>query len=352
MAPHRGNRLAAPESRLVNDGLAYLFSTRGVFDQPATRIITGLIVAAFVLAPLATIVLSALGKLSDNTRRDVWVRYRTWLIITPAMVVPILICPATAMLIVTIASILCYREYARATGLFRHRSLSAVVVLGIICVGLTCLDNWYGMFAAITPLTIVILAAAAVLVDSPHGYVQRVALACVAFLLFGMGLGHLGYMANEPNYRPIMLLILVAVQLNDIFAYVCGKTFGRRKLFPNTSPNKTLGGHVGAIVLTTTFTALVGHIVFEGTRLDTPLLLILLGLIISIGGQMGDLVLSSIKRDLGIKDMAATLPGHGGFLDRFNSVLLVAPATFHFIGYFLGFGLSRPARVISAHLFQ
>lgn len=336
----------------MNDGLRYLFSSAGAFEQPATRFIVGLIIVAFVAAPVATVVLSRLKVLGENTRRDVWIRYRTWLFITPAVVVPILWCPAAAMLMVTAASILCYREYARATGLFRHHSLSAIVVLGIVGIGLTCLDNWYGMFAAMTPLTIVSLAAGAVLVDSPKGYVQRVALACVAFLLFGMGLGHLGYMANEPDYRPIMLLILVAVQLNDIFAYICGKSFGRRKVFPNTSPNKTLGGHLGAIILTTTFTAVVGHFVFLGKRLDTPLLLVTLGLIISIGGQMGDLVLSSIKRDLGIKDMATTLPGHGGFLDRFNSVLLVAPATFHFIGYFLGFGLSRPARVISASLFQ
>jgi phosphatidate cytidylyltransferase len=66
-----------------------------------------------------------------------------------------------------------------------------------------------------------------------------------------------------------------------------------------------------------------------------------------VGAQAGDLMLSSIKRDIGIKDMGAILPGHGGVLDRFNSLLLVAPAAFHFIQFFVGFGMGQPARLIT-----
>ena len=89
------------------------------------------------------------------------------------------------------------------------------------------------------------------------------------------------------------------------------------------------------------------HFVFKGEVLDRPSRLIELGVIISICGQFGDLLISSIKRDLDIKDMGILFPGHGGWLDRFDSLILVAPAVFHFVGYFRGIGLDEPARILT-----
>ncbi len=141
--------------------------------------------------------------------------------------------------------------------------------------------------------------------------------------------GHLAFLTTSENYRPIILWLLLCVELNDVFAYITGKLFGRRRLCPRTSPNKTVAGAVGALVLTTIIASVLGHYVFEGQPLDTPVHLIALGVIISVAGQSGDLMLSSIKRDLGIKDMGAILPGHGGVLDRFDALLFVLPATYY-----------------------
>lgn len=117
----------------------------------------------------------------------------------------------------------------------------------------------------------------------------------------------------------------------------------------STSPNKTWGGAIGAVVLTSLFAAFIGHFVFQGTTVDRVYHLITLGILISVLGQCGDLVISSIKRDLGVKDMATTIPGHGGLLDRFDSLLLVAPVVFHYVNYFKsdGIGGDQPARIIS-----
>jgi len=67
-----------------------------------------------------------------------------------------------------------------------------------------------------------------------------------------------------------------------------------------------------------------------------------------VAGQFGDLMVSSIKRDIGIKDMGASIPGHGGLLDRFDSMLLVAPAVFYYIGFFRGFGLDQPTQILTS----
>jgi phosphatidate cytidylyltransferase len=104
---------------------------------------------------------------------------------------------------------------------------------------------------------------------------------------------------------------------------------------------------LGALVLTTLLVMGLGYFVFEGTDIAHPIHLAILGLLVSILGQFGDLVLSSMKRDLGIKDMAATIPGHGGMLDRFDSVILVAPAVFHYYNYFKGVGIDRVPNILT-----
>ncbi len=263
------------------------------------------------------------------------------------MIVPVLLGAFWTIIGVGILSMMCYREFARATGLFRERAVSLIVALGIFAVTFSVLDNWYAFFVALWPLTVGAIAGVAILSDRPKGYIQRVALGVLAFALFGSCFGHLGYFANNARYRPILFWIVMTVELNDVFAYVSGKRFGNRKLAPHTSPNKTLGGAIGAVVLTTGLAAFIAHYVFRNTVIDHWYRLVALGLIISILGQLGDLLISSIKRDLDIKDMGVLFPGHGGLLDRFDSLILVAPAVFHFVGYYGILGVAGDQRIIT-----
>ncbi|MER3417426.1 MAG: phosphatidate cytidylyltransferase [Chloroflexota bacterium] len=324
-----------------------LFGAGHAFDHPVTLVVTLTVASLLLLTPVVIWLLVRLGRINEKLRAELMLRYWSWLVLTPLIVVPILLGAAWTILGVGILSLLCYREYARATGLFREKAVSLVVVLGILAVTFTELDHWYRLFVALVPFSIGVIAIVAILRDQPQGYIQRVALGVLGFVLFGSCLGHLGYLANDRNYRPMLLLIFLNVELNDVFAFMVGKTLGKRKLAPNTSPKKTVTGAVGALVLTTLLMMGVGSLVFQETVLASLAHLVILGVLLSVLGQFGDLMLSSIKRDLGIKDMAATIPGHGGLLDRFDSVILVAPAVFHYINYFVGVGTDQAPHVLT-----
>ncbi len=317
------------------------------FDHPVTVWITVGIGGALVLALLIIAVLSATGAVKDPFRKELWKRTLAWAVMAPVLIGPVLLGRSWTIVGVAVLSLACYSEFARATGLFREKLVSSVVVLGILGLGFAALDHWYRLFVALFPLGMIAIASVSILPDNPKGYLQRVALGLLAFMLFGSSLAHVSYMANDSNYRPIVLMLLLGVQLNDVFAFIAGKTLGRRKIVPNTSPNKTVAGHLGALVLTTPLVATIAHFIFLGTALDRPFLLILLGMIVSVSGQLGDLMLSSIKRDLGIKDMGVMIPGHGGVLDRVNSILLAAPAVFHYLNYHVNLGADQPIRIIT-----
>jgi phosphatidate cytidylyltransferase len=325
-----------------------LFGFRHAFGDPVTVALSVAIVALLLLAPIVILVVTRGARLSAERTKELWDRYRSWIWLAMSILVPILAGAFWTILAVAVLSFLCYREYARITGLFRERTISAMVVIGILLTTFSILDNWYRFFLALFPLTVGLIASGALVADQPKGYIQRVGLGVFGYALFGCGLGHLGYIANDWNYRPILLLVVCAVELNDIFAYICGHLFGRRKFVPNTSPNKTIGGALGALALTTPLVAWVAHFIWTDTALDSPIRLIGLGIIISVVGQFGDLMLSSIKRDLGLKDTAKLIPGHGGLLDRFDSLILVAPAVFHYVAYFVGFAAGQPQRIFTA----
>lgn len=116
---------------------------------------------------------------------------------------------------------------------------------------------------------------------------------------------------------------------SDVFAYLCGRLFGRHKLIPDVSPKKTIEGSIGGIVFDGIAAVIFGFIV---SRIDGSIThvgyipLFFAGMIISVVSQVGDLIASTIKRKYEIKDYGNILPGHGGILDRFDSVLCVMPA--------------------------
>ncbi len=123
-------------------------------------------------------------------------------------------------------------------------------------------------------------------------------------------------------------MVLIGAWISDVFAYFTGMLLGKHKLIPSVSPKKTVEGSVGAIVFTTVAMILYGFLVSVFTDLvPNYLVLGLSGPVLSATGQIGDLVASLVKRERGVKDYGTLLPGHGGIMDRFDSILTVSGAT-------------------------
>jgi phosphatidate cytidylyltransferase len=154
-------------------------------------------------------------------------------------------------------------------------------------------------------------------------------------MAFVFCMSHLAYLLNLPAIstvpgggKALVLYLVFLTEINDVAQYTWGKLFGKTAIVPMISPKKTLAGLVGG-VLTTTVLAIVLRFL-SGFDL---LFAVASGLLIALSGFIGDLVVSAIKRDVGVKDSGALIPGHGGMLDRIDSLTYSAPLFFHFICY-------------------
>lgn len=134
-----------------------------------------------------------------------------------------------------------------------------------------------------------------------------------------------------PNGKHWIFIMLLGTWASDTFAYFVGRSFGRHKLTPNLSPKKTWEGAVGG-VLGTILTVYIYSKFFISLP---PGIAVLLGVLISTASQVGDLIESTLKRQAKIKDSGTIIPGHGGVLDRFDSMLLSAPLVYYFVSVFI-----------------
>ena len=181
-------------------------------------------------------------------------------------------------------------------------------------------------FNALTPLTAVLIVAqyGVVLAGLPPAVVLPALLAPRqrwALLLAVAGPAHI------PALPPLLMVFLVLIaQASDVFQFLCGKAFGRHRLAATISPNKTVEGFLGGLLLSSA----LGAVVYWLTPFPRPLAA-LLALAIAIAGTVGGLILSAMKRQRGLKDWGQIIPGHGGVLDRTDSVILSAPLLYYLL---------------------
>lgn len=196
--------------------------------------------------------------------------------------------------------------------------------------------QWYGMFLIFIPIYVFLfLPMRAVFIGETRGFIHSLGTIHWGIMLSVLCISHVAYLLKLPVINEdagalgLVLFLIFITQFNDIAQYICGKTFGKHKIIPKVSPKKTWEGFIGAIIILTITSGFLAPYLTPLTMQDG----FIAGAFISAGGFIGDVVISSIKRDLAIKDSGTLIPGHGGLLDRVDSLIYTAPLFFHFLYY-------------------
>ena len=275
----------------------------------------------------------------DRDYRELRQRIRTWWVIVAVFAVAVLSNRTTSVITLGLVSFLAFKEYLSLIPTRRadHRVLFwayLAIPFQFYWVWL----GWYGMFIIFIPVYIfLLLPMRMILIGETQGFLHAIGTLHWGLMITVFSLSHMAFMlvlpaAQNPAGGAMGLLIYLVflTEINDVAQYLWGKSLGKRKISPKVSPNKTVAGFLGGVGTTT----LLALVLAQWLTPLLPVEALAAGLLIGISGFVGDVTISALKRDLGVKDSGSILPGHGGILDRLDSLTYTAPLFFHFV-YFL-----------------
>lgn len=300
----------------------------------------GGIVAVLLIASVIGALLSARVG-SDSGRaviQNLNSRIRAWWVMVAIFAVAFLLGKIATLVLFGCMSFFALREFITLTPtkaadhLALFLAFFVVIPLQYVLIGI----GWYGMFAILIPVYgFLVLPAISVLAGDPDRFLERTAKIQWAIMITVFCVSHTPalLLLKIPGYEGqnalLIFYLLLVAQLSDVLQYVFGKLFGRHKLAPIVSPSKTVEGLVGGGAAAT----LIGAAMYWITPFS-PLQALGMSLVIVVMGFLGGLTLSAVKRSLGVKDWGAMIEGHGGMLDRIDSISFAAPIFFHLTRYY------------------
>jgi phosphatidate cytidylyltransferase len=301
-----------------------------------------LFLAVVGLLAIATLVGRALARGAGDAQRartiaNLNARTRSWWVMAVIFGLSVAVGRIGSIVLFGFTSFLALREFVTLTPTRRgdHRALFwaffAVTPLQYVLVAV----GWYGLFGILVPVyAFLLLPARSAIAGDTERFLERTAklqwglMLCVYCVSHVPALLTLEIPGYEGENAKLLFFLVFVDQMSDVLQYVFGKLFGRRKIAPSVSPNKTWEGFLGGIACAT----LLGTALWWITPFE-PLQAAGMSLAITLLGFAGGLVLSAIKRDRGVKDFGTMIEGHGGVLDRIDSLCFAAPIFFHLTRY-------------------
>ena len=293
------------------------------------------VIALLIVASCTRLILAAQNPEKDFTELRLRIQSWWWMIISVFAV--LLISPGLAIAFFGFLSFLALKEFLSIVPT-RQVDRRAIfwAYLAIPVQYYWVYSNQYNMFLVFVPVYLFLfLPVRMVLIGDTKGFIRSASLLHWAAMLTIFCISHIAYLLRldplneDAGSIGLVLFLLVATQANDICQFIWGKLLGRNKILPNVSPNKTWEGFIGGMISVTACACFAAPFLTPLNQFQG----LIAGLIITVSGFIGDVVISSVKRDLQIKDSGQLIPGHGGILDRMDSLLFTAPLFFHFVHY-------------------
>jgi len=275
----------------------------------------------------------------DRNYQELRLRIKTWWLIVAVFAVAVLFNRTTSVITFALISFLAFKEYLTLIPTRRadHRVLFWAY-LAIPCQFYWVWLGWYGMFIIFIPVYVLLfLPLRMILIGETQGFVRAIGTLHWGLMITVFSLSHMAYLLILPaetnpagGAMGLLIYLVFLTEINDVAQYIWGKSLGKRKIVPKVSPNKTIAGFLGGVFTTTGLAVILASSLTPLTAVEA----LGAGLIVGLAGFVGDVTISALKRDLGVKDSGNSLPGHGGILDRLDSLTYTAPLFFHYV-YFL-----------------
>jgi phosphatidate cytidylyltransferase len=293
----------------------------------------------FGLLVLSTVIIFVLRRLRpEKDHSELVQRIRSWWVMAGVFTLAMAVSRTVSLVFFGFISFLALKEYFSLIPTRRaDRRVLLWAYLAIPVQYYWIGMEWYGMFIIFIPVYLFLLMPLRMmLIGETTGFLRAIGTLHWGLMVTVFNMSHLAFLlvlpreGNPAGGGPALVLYLVILtQLNDISQFVWGKLFGSRPVVPTVSPKKTVEGLLGGLATTLALAYFLAPLLTPLSALHS----LLAGLIIGLGGFIGDVTISALKRDLGVKDSGSLLPGHGGILDRVDSMTYTAPLFFHFIRY-------------------
>lgn len=287
---------------------------------------------------LATLLFFIIGKIKPNANlKELKDRTKSWWVMATVFVGATIFNTNISYIAIAFLSFVAFRELYSLLG-FRDSDRRAILwaFIAIPIQYYLAYIGWYGAYIIFIPVMMfLILPLRLVLKGDTKGITKSMATLQWILMLTVFGISHMAYLLSLPELegfdaggRGLLLFLVFMTEINDVLQFTWGKLLGKHKVIPKVSPNKTWEGLLGGLICTT----IIGYFLAFLTPLTTTQVLFV-SFMIALAGFIGDVVMSSIKRDIGVKDMGTSIPGHGGVLDRIDSLAYTAPMFFHLVYY-------------------